>query len=125
MLALLVLPGLYLIARFFVFTPAILVERAGFGALGRASQLSKEYRWPIVVTLVLLGLLLIALSFVSQLFVGLMIAGTGGIISYVILQSMMAAVMYSVMAIFSALLYARLREIKEGTGMADLVEVFS
>lgn len=123
-LVLLILPGLYLIARFYVFTPAILVEGAGFGALGRASELSKGYRWPIVGALILIGIVIILLSAVSQLFVGLVLAGTGGLLLFFVLQSVLSAVIYAISSIFAALLYARLREIKEGLGLRDLASVF-
>jgi|GEM_PF-3769067 len=121
---LLVLPGLYLIARFFVFTPAILVEGAGFGGLGRASELSKEYRWPMVLAVIALGIIIILVSLASQLVMGLVLIGTGGLAAFAVVQSIIAAIVYSISAIFTALLYARLREIKEGIGMEGLAQVF-
>lgn len=124
-LALLVLPGLYLMARYFVFTPAILVERAGFGALRRAAALSQDYRWPIVAGILLLGIIVIGVSLVANLTLVLAVSGLGGLTAYVLVQSVLGAVMYSLTAIFTALLYARLREIKEGVGMVDLVDVFA
>src|SRR3546814_15392056 len=46
--ALFLLPGLWLLAVFAVVVPAIVVEGAGFGGLGRSIGLTKGFRWPIL-----------------------------------------------------------------------------
>ena len=53
---LLVVPGLWLYAVFSLVAPAVVIEGAGFGGLGRSAALTKEYRWPIVGALILLGI---------------------------------------------------------------------
>ncbi len=127
---LLILPGLYLSARFWVMAPVVLLEDCGWGALTRASQLSKDYRWPIVGAILLIFLLLFVVSLVVGLMVGLFggiaaaIAGVN-LIFVVLLQSASSAVTYGLLAVFTAVLYARLREIKEGMSVADITRVFS
>lgn len=130
-LALLVVPGLYVAACFAVMTPAIVIEGAGFGGMRRAAQLSKGYRWPIA------GLLLLVLIVfvIINLLVTLPVTGFSGLIDDGIpdegtffllnmLDAAVAAFQYAFFAILAALLYARLRALKEGLGFEDLANVF-
>ena len=119
------LPGLYLAARYGVFVPAILIDRAGFSGLGRAASLTQGYRWPIVGGLLLLLLVYVGLSTLSVLLVGLVAEGFLGAYGFGVIQAVSSAVINAFSAVFTALLYARLREIKEGLGIRDLVEVFA
>lgn len=126
-----IVPGLYLAARYWVMVPAILLEGAGFSGLSRAARLSKGYRWPILGALALLFILvaLIGLA-LTVLFAALL--GTGMFTAadrpnyplVVFLDAINGAAQYALLSIFTALLYARLRELKEGLGMEDLVSVF-
>ncbi len=140
---LLVVPGLYIAARFWVMVPAMLVEPAGWGALGRASRLSKGYRWPMVGALIVIVIMLIILSLIINAVAGLLLFGSmtgalspensaellapsgGAMIISAVLQAIGGALTYGLLAIFTALLYARLREIKEGTSVEDLAQVFA
>lgn len=130
-LALLVLPGLYIAACFAVMTPAIVVEGAGFGGMRRAAELSKGYRWPIVGLFVITLILFVIIN----LLVALPITGVSGLIDDSIpdegtlfllnlLDAAVGAVQYAFFAILAALLYARLRALKEGLGFEDLANVF-
>lgn len=124
-----VIPGLILIAMWSVTTPAVVIENAGMGALGRSRELTKGYRLPI------LGLFLI-LFIVSALISGLLSAVlgfgfsaglTGGTIGLgaFLLQGASSAVGYALYSCVVAMLFARLKEIKEGVGIDDLADVFS
>lgn len=128
---LLLVPGLYLAARYWVLVPVILVERAGFSGLSRAGALSRHYRWPILGALVLLFVLvaLIGLA-LTVLFAAILGTGIGAIpglpdgAAIVAFDAISSALQYALVSIFTALLYARLRELKEGLGVEDLVSVF-
>lgn len=122
----LIVPGLYLAALWFVLVPAIVIDKVGFGAFGRSARLTKEYRWPLVGVLLLYFLILIGISILSA---GLQFAfaflGTLGLVFALISGTVIAAFFYALGGSITALCYARLREIKEGTEMHSLVDVFS
>ncbi|MEM6664104.1 MAG: hypothetical protein AAF666_18230 [Pseudomonadota bacterium] len=124
-LILLILPGLYLMGLFFVVIPAFIIERAGFVSLGRSAALTKDYRWPMVGLAVLFllvffgfGLVVGGLQFV---FWGL---GTIGLVLSAIVTIVLNALIYSIGSTVAALSYARLREIKEGTHLSSIAEIF-
>lgn len=124
-LVLLIVPGLYVGAMFLVLIPVILIERAGFRGLSRAAELSKGYRWALVGAIVLLFLVLIVLSLGLQFVSGAIFLAVENIWLVLILQAIVSSVTYGFSAVFTALAYARLKELKEGLGMSDLVKVFS
>lgn len=128
---LLVLPGLYLIGRYMVMTPAVLVDGAGFRGLSRAAELTKGYRWPILGIVILMMVAIILGSMVVYLpvagFDG-MLAGVdpnspGFLLQYFI-NAVASGLQSALLAILTALVYARLRQIKEGLGFEDLAKVF-
>ncbi|MEM9780975.1 MAG: hypothetical protein AAF899_00725 [Pseudomonadota bacterium] len=118
----LVVPALWIMAALGVYAPAIVVENAGFRGLGRSFELTKGYRWPIVGVALVLGIIyLIALSVVGGLFVAL--ASTLGIIAMLLL-TIIIAVPQALLSVAPVLIYARLREIKDGLGVEDVASVF-
>ena len=124
---LLVLPGLWIYAVFCATIPAVVIESAGFGAMGRSSRLTKGYRWPIIGAMILFGIIIIVLSMVAA-FGGAMIGGIFGggfgLVVNLIVTALVSAFSYGLSAIFIALVYARLREMKEGVSVSDLAKVF-
>ncbi|SLN24976.1 hypothetical protein ROA7450_01026 [Roseovarius albus] len=123
----LVVPGLWLYAVFSVLVPAVVIDRAGFGALGRSTSLTKEYRWPVLGSLILIGICSWALSFALTFVLGLVGIGFGGAAVgavSIVLFAAITGVSYGLSAVAISLIYARLREIKEGTSMNDLASVF-
>lgn len=120
----LLLPGLYLYAMWSVLVPAIVIERVGFGGLGRSASLTKEYRWPVLGTLVLALVCMIIVLMVVELIVGVVLS-SAGVAAGVLISSLMNAVPYGFISVTIALIYARLREIKEGVSVDSLVEVFA
>ena len=121
----LVLPGLYITAMWFVIIPAVVIERVGLRALGRSASLTKGYRWPMVGLVVLFILIYLAISIVSgALQFALAGLGSVGLIAMAITTALVTAIAYCLGGAIAALAYARLREIKEGTTMQSLVEVF-
>lgn len=136
-LAFFIVPGLWLIAVFSVLVPAIVVERAGFGAMGRSASLTKGYRWPIVgLWLVFIIISVIVFGIIGAIAGGVGIAlagpdavaggfGTVGTLVFLLITSVLSALMYGLLSIPGALVYARLREIKEGISVDSMADVFS
>ena len=121
-------PGVYIYAMFFVLAPSVLVERTGFGGLSRSRELTREYRWPIVGMLIVLILALYAIVIPLGVVAGrvaplmspemLYWSGMG-------MEMISNTIGYGIAAVFIAMTYARLREIKEGLGVEDLSKVFA
>lgn len=113
---LLLVPGLYVMARYLPWVPAIVFENAGWKGLTRAQELTAGYRWPLVGAVVLMGLVIVAMIlFLSPL----ALMGGGGLVT-VLFEGVISGLYYALLAIFTALIYARLREIKEGMTTADI-----
>ncbi len=123
---LVIIPGLWIYGVYCVVVPAIVIERAGFGAMRRSQDLTKEYRWPVIGAIVLILICATLINMAAVFGVGLIVAGLGtfGIIAAVILQGILFSITYGLTSISVALIYARLREIKEGVGVDSLVAVF-
>ena len=125
---LLIIPGLLLYAMFCVTTPAIMIERVGFGGMGRSASLTKGYRWPIIGVLILLGICTFGLTIITSFIVaaivpiiGLNVVGLG---IGLLLSALMAGLTFGLSGIGAALIYARLRDIKEGVSVDKLAAVF-
>jgi hypothetical protein len=124
----LILPGLWLYAVFSVMPAAVVIEKAGFGGLGRSASLTKEYRWPILGAIILIFIVNFLISVAALFLVGLLISAMGGstigVVIGVLAFAALSAVGVGLGSIAIALIYARLREIKEGTSVRDIVAVF-
>ena len=124
----LVVPGLWVYAVFSVMPAAVMIEKVGFGGLGRSAALTKDYRWPILGAIILVGIVNFLINLVATFVVGLLIASMGasgaGLVVAVLLLSVLSAVGVALGSIAVALIYARLREIKEGTSVQDIAAVF-
>lgn len=122
---LLIVPGLWVYAVFSVLAPAIVIERVGFGGMGRSARLTKEYRWPIVGAIILAFLIVMILQIIAMFAVGLIaLAGTVGMIFAVLLMVVISTLGAGFLSILVSLLYARLREIKEGVSVDQIASVF-
>lgn len=119
--ALLIVPGLWIYAVYSVAIPAVVIEGAGFGALGRSIALTKHYRWPIVLLMVICGIITIVISSIGTILAEFI---PGGIAIDLIVSSILYGIVYGVFGILLFLIYARLREIKEGVGVKDVASVF-
>lgn len=130
--------ALYLLARYMIMTPALLVEPAGWSALGRASTLTKGHRWTIVGGILIMGVIFIVLALLVGLVFGAgamtvldpasadpLAMAPGYILTITLVNAAVTAVVNGLLGVFTALVYARLREIKEGLGMEDLSKVFA
>ena len=124
----LVIPGLWVYAVFFVIPPVIVIENVRFAALQRSAALTRLYRWPIVGALVLIlfcvGLLESAGGFLVSL-VGAELLLALPLWTAIVVEAFFSALGYGLIGIATALIYARLREIKDGVGVDDIVAVFN
>lgn len=120
--------ALWVIAVFSMIAPVAVIERAGFGSMGRSAALTKEYRWPIVGIFIVLAIIIVLVSSVSAFGVGFAVfalaAGWGGVIAMGVIISMLTGLAYAIGGITMALIYARLREIKEGVSVDQVASVF-
>ena len=130
-MAALLIPGLYLMARYSVLPMTILADDAGFSSMQRAAQLTEGYRWPIAgaftIMLILTAVIVVAITMAPLLIMGGTIETAPGEPDFAILmliQSLGNAVQYALIAVFVAQLYSRLREIKDGPGSQDIAAIF-
>lgn len=100
-------PGLYILARFLPWVETVVFEDAGWSGLGRAQQLTEGYRWPLVSAVILMTLIVLLISLL-----GYAVSGSGLLAA--LLEAVVSGFYYALIAIFTALIYARLREVKEG-----------
>jgi hypothetical protein len=109
-------------------TPSIVIENAGFASFARSTALTRGYRGPCFAAVFLFVLL--GLGFTLALFFGLkaLFGADLGIATANFFHNAMrlssSAILAGFTGVFSATLYARLREIKESTTNEDLAEVF-
>lgn len=120
---LLIVPGLWLGAVFFLLIPVLVIERVGFGGLSRSDALTRPYRWPIMGLLVLVYIFVLAMNFIAISATESLVA-SGGILSGMILNATLSAVIGGLDSILVALVYVRLREIREGVNVDQIASVF-
>lgn len=109
----LVVPGLWLLGMFSVVIPAVVVDRAGFGALGRSRLLTKGYRWPIVGFIALVSIVFL----VEELILMGPEALLGRTMPFLIIKVVFDGAIAAIGPIAAAVLHMRLREIKEDSGI--------
>lgn len=121
---------LWTVSAFSLMPAAAVVEKAGFSSLKRSMALTKGYRLPVLGTIFLAGLCSVAIQIaVSILTLLVTIAASlvsevfGAILSFA--SSLVAfALMIGYLCIVTSLIYIRLREIKEGSGLDRIETVF-
>ncbi|KIC41143.1 membrane protein [Ruegeria sp. ANG-R] len=117
-----IIPGLWVYAVFSVVAPAVVIEGAGFRGLGRSMALTKGYRWPIFGTLLLIGICAGIVNFLAGIVADMLVeAGNWAMMAGF---SVIAAFAAGLTGISIALIYARLREIKEGVSVDQIASVF-
>lgn len=115
-LVLLVIPGLYVVARYLPWTVAVVFENAGWSGLGRGQDLTEGHRWPLVGAVALMGAVVVAILIAAAPLLGAVGAGLSG----VLVEGAFTALTYALIAVFTALVYIRLREIKDGASAGDI-----
>ena len=133
LLIVLVIPGIalaiYIAAVWASVTPAIVMEKAGFGSFARSATLTRNYRWPIFAAILLVVLLGLGYTQATNFATNALFVSEIGIQSslffYTTMRMIAGAILVAFTGVFSATLYARLREIKDGTTVESLAEVFA
>ena len=102
--------------------------------MGRSASLTKEYRWPIVGTLIVVVILNALLSrlasFLAEQSLGalgwyiLVMSDAAIYFAYGLVMSLIVGIGFAYGGIVTALIYARLREIKEGVDIDEIAAVF-
>lgn len=119
--ALLLIPGVIALCMFYVAVPACVVEEWGVTqSMTRSAELTKGYRWPI---LGLVLILVIGSTVVSNLLSNLLVIVLGptvGIIAGLVIQIYLTALL----AILPAVIYYRLRMLKDGVDLERIATVF-
>jgi hypothetical protein len=120
---LLIIPGIILALMWWVYVPAIVVERKGIiEAFGRSRELTRGRRWHILGLLVVLVILMIVVSVVVN-FLVVLIAMQGGfaadIVSYVF-----NALLTAFISVLVAVGYYYLRAEKEGVDVNEIARIF-
>jgi hypothetical protein len=118
---LLVVPGLILMTMWFVSMPACVVEQLGpLASLGRSSQLTKGHRWKIFGLMLLLIIISIVITLLTEFILGAVggpyLAGIGSLI-----WNGIWGAFYAIAAVVS---YHDLRVAKEGINIEQIAAVF-
>lgn len=129
------LPGLWLGAVLSVTAPAVILGGAGFGGMGRSARLTKGYRWPIIGLYILFWVFLAVIFAVLQAgqmaaldvwaYAEFTVASANAGIGFLVVTTLLGAAFYPVFYILPAMLFLRLRDIKEGGGDEALTDVFA
>jgi uncharacterized membrane protein len=120
-LMLLVVPGIILWLRWSVSVPVMVGEHRGvFDSMARSRDLTKGHRWAlfgfwIVIFAAAFGLQLVLTRFVAVF----------GMTAVRFLELIMTVLVSVVTSIAPAVTYVELRQIKEGTSINELAEIFS
>lgn len=115
-----IVPGVILMAMWAVAVPAYVEERAGiFASFSRSSALTTGFRWKVI------GLLLI--SFVVILLFSLLVLLVSGLGPAVgaIVSVLTGGISGAIYAAIIAALYIELRQVKDGTRVDELAEIFA
>ncbi|RUV08142.1 hypothetical protein EOA79_01335 [Mesorhizobium sp. M1A.F.Ca.IN.020.03.2.1] len=117
----LLVPGIILGLGWSVAIPVLIQERLGvFGSMSRSRALAKGSRWALFglfVILVIMGL-------VMQSITGVVVYLFHGIVAAVV-AAMVQSIGSMVGSVAAAVSYVELRQVKEGTGVDELAEIFS
>lgn len=115
------IPIAMLFLRWSVAVPALVQERAGvLGSLRRSAVLTKGSRWAILGLFVVVAII----AFVVQ-FVLAMAAALFGAIVGLVLMAIIQGLVSTLFSTAAAVTYVQLRQVKEGTSVGDLAEIFA
>ncbi|MER8524346.1 hypothetical protein NKI48_34400 [Mesorhizobium sp. M0644] len=117
----LLVPGIILWLGWCVAVPVLIQERLGvFGSMSRSRVLTKGNRWPLFG----LFLILMVIAMVIQWVILAVIVMFGGIIADVA-AALVSTVLSMVLSVATAVSYVELRQVKEGTSVEELSQIFS
>lgn len=127
---LLIVPGLYLLVRWIVASPVLVVERLGiFPSMGRSAQLTENHRWAIFGLLVLYTICAYIVTIVAALALVGVAGATGEFgsasVTAVLILGLVQSLVSLVATVGLAAIYFELRQIKEGVDVTELAKVFA
>lgn len=111
--------------------PVVVQERQGvFGSIARSRALTKGSRWPVFGLFLAIGIIAMVIQLGFSLLFGLTVASAGGISSVgavvgAVGSSLVSSIFSTVFAVAIAVTYVELRQVKEGTSVDQLAEIFS
>lgn len=118
---LLIVPGIILWLRWSVAVPVLVQERLGvFGSMKRSRDLTKGSRWALFGFWIILIIAAIAIQLVLSQLITIF-----GMTVALILDALVTSVVSVVTSVAPAVSYVELREVKEGTSVNELAEIFS
>jgi hypothetical protein len=130
-LGLALIPAFIWLLSVSVSVPIAVQERLGvFGSISRSRALTKGSRWSIFWLLLIVGVAAILLQIVFSVMFGVVIATTGsisgaGVVVGAIGSSLVSTIFSTVLSVTIAVTYVELRQVKEGTSVDELAEIFS
>jgi uncharacterized membrane protein len=117
----LLVPGIILWLGWSVAVPVLIQERLGvFGSMSRSRVLTKGSRWALFG----LFLILIIIAMVIQSVMAMVVVFVGGIVAAVV-AALVSTVVSMMVSVATAVSYVELRQVKEGTSVEELAEIFS
>lgn len=114
-----------------VSVPVLKQERLGmFGAMSRSRALTKGSRWPMFGVFLILFLAALAFQMMFALLIGLIFAFFSGLSTVALIfgaigSVLIATVVSTVASVAIAVAYVELRQVREGTSVDELAEIFS
>ena len=120
-LVLLVVPGLWLICMLYAAVAVCVVEQRGVtDSMSRSSELTSGFRWQILGLVLIVGIAGWIVSMIIE-YVG---GSLGGPVFGALLGNLIQIYLIALGSVLSALVYYRLRSIKEGVDIDRLATVF-
>lgn len=121
---LLIVPGVWLLCRWYLSASALVTEKIGvFASLTRSAELTAGHRWPILAIVVLQVVILFVAGIVISL-VALLAVAIGGVIGYVIASIAIYSVIYPFITVVAVVVYYDIRAAKEGITANEVARVF-
>jgi hypothetical protein len=116
-----IVAGIILWLRWVLAIPVLVQERVGVtGSMGRSAQLTAGSRWQLFG----LFLILIIAGLAIQWVIGKVLPGPGTLIGTII-AVLVQSIISMVVSTATAVSYVELRQVKEGTSVGELAEIFS
>lgn len=126
-----IVPGLLLATRWAVAVPAAVEERPGVGgALERSTYLTEGFRWHVFGVLVVIGVINFAIGMVLGLGAGMATVAAGGEDGvnsglFLLITNLAQVVTTGLQATAYAVMYYRLRSVKESIDVDQIASVFA
>ncbi|MBK8161300.1 MAG: hypothetical protein IPK59_21965 [Rhodospirillaceae bacterium] len=121
---LLVIPGIIIAVVYWLYVPAIVVEKKGLGAaFTRSGELTKGKRWSIFAILLLVGLVSIGIELLVG-FGAVMLGAMASVNMIVIVSYALNAIIGAFFSVSNAVTYYYLRADKEGVDIEDIARLF-